>query len=222
LERNILPIFVDCREHLGTGKHKWNELAALLMEKELPVEVQQLKSGDIVINDKIGIERKTIEDLKNTLTAKNRDLWEQIKVLKDTYKHPLLLLEGYVNEKDVLLTSIINSIRVGWSLPIVYSKDITDSALKIQQIWNQYGERKYKGQPPAAVIRAKTPNEIKWAMLQTVKGIGPQTATRILTEFPDIFKSKYNYHELKCRFKEITRLNGLSLELLLGVLSSDL
>ena len=186
------------------------------MEKELPVEVITLKSADVVINDNIGIERKTVEDLKNSVTSRDRTLWDQVKVLKETYKHPAIIVEGYINPKEVLVGSIINSLQIGWSIPIIYTENLKSTADKIEKIWNQYGEKKYTGPPPPCVIKAKSPKEIRWAMVQCIAGIGSIKAKEILQKNPTIFSNEFQHLDLN----NIT-LPKLSKELLFKVLQGE-
>ncbi|MEM1586663.1 MAG: ERCC4 domain-containing protein [Candidatus Bathyarchaeia archaeon] len=57
------------------------------------IRIETLDKGDYVISDECAFERKTVQDFVNTLTR--RDLFEQIFLLKEAYKKPFLLIEGY-------------------------------------------------------------------------------------------------------------------------------
>ena len=105
-----IPIFIDSR---GSGEA---DLAELLKEKyNLAVEVRHIDSGDIVIGE-IGIERKTVNDLINSVMGENRHFWEQIKVLKNTYKKPLLIVEGPFTYKDKWISGVLYSVFLGWGI----------------------------------------------------------------------------------------------------------
>ncbi len=56
------------------------------------VKILSLKRGDYVVSSICAIERKTASDFIQTLT--HGRLFQQLKFLKETYEHPLLLLEG--------------------------------------------------------------------------------------------------------------------------------
>jgi len=98
-EGNNMPIFIDSR---GSGEA---DLAKLLKEMHLAVEVRHIDSGDIVFGE-VGIERKTLNDLTNSIYGANRHFWEQIKVLKNTYKNPFILIEGLIDWKDKFVAGV--------------------------------------------------------------------------------------------------------------------
>jgi len=168
-----MPIFVDNR---GEGEE---ELYHLLKSKHLAVEYQHVDSGDIVFGE-VGIERKTISDLVGSVVGPNRRLWDQIEVLKNTYKLPFILIEGGIDWEDRLISGIASSILLGWKVPILQSYNLQESRDIITALFTKYGSTKVSGYPPAAVIKEVAPARVQWAMLQCVRGIGPATATKIL------------------------------------------
>jgi len=203
-------IWVDNR---GSGEA---DLAKLLKEMHLAVEVRHIDSGDIVFGD-VGIERKTLNDLTNSIYGINKHFWEQIKVLKNTYKNPFILIEGLIDWKDKFIAGVVFSIILGWKISIINTYNLQDSAYAIRSLFIKYGPSKSKDYPPAAVRKAVTPEKIRWMMLQCVRGIGPKTSKRILKEIPDIFSALYNPSDLKDYLKKVKGLNKRSKELLIQV-----
>ena len=203
-------IFVDNR---GSGE---KEVAELLMMKKIPVELKYLESGDIVFDD-IGIERKTIDDLIQSTTGRNRHLWEQLGVLKDTYKHPLVIIEGAINYKDRLLSGIIYGIVIGWGIPYINTTNVYDTALAVQRMFDKYGTSKINVVPPAVVKKAKTVKEIQWAMFQCISGIGAKRATELVKLFPDFGKVAY-FHLMVKKTLEKVKIPKKSKELLFKVM----
>jgi len=168
-----MPIYIDNR---GSGEE---ELYHLLKSKHLAVERQYIESGDIVFGD-VRIERKTVSDLVNSVVGGNRHFWDQLEVLKNTYKTPLLIIEGRIDYKDRLVSGILMSIILGWKMPFISTYNTYDTAEFIEKLFTRYGSNRSKGYPPAAVIKAKSPKKVQWAMLQCVRGIGPATSAKIL------------------------------------------
>jgi ERCC4-type nuclease len=209
-------IYIDSR---GKGE---KEISELLLSKHYSVTVQYIESGDIVIED-IGIERKTVDDLLQSFYSKvkGHSLYEQIKVLKDTYKKSLLIVEGYINWEDRLLNSILFGIKIGWQLPIVYTSNINDTAKRIGNIFDKYGMSKTSRVPPAAIKKGYTPQQIKWQMLQCIPHIGGVVAKRILEEVPYLFIGECSSTELLYDLKEVKGLNKDSRELLIKVLCNE-
>ena len=87
-------IFVDNR---GSDEA---EIAEILERKHYPVTRQHVDSGDYIIGE-LGIERKTVQDLLNSIIPKveqkGHTFLEQIKVMKDTYKKVIVIVEGYID-----------------------------------------------------------------------------------------------------------------------------
>lgn len=175
-----LVIYIDSR---GSGE---KELFTLLNNKHLAVEQKYLESADICFGE-VGIERKEVNDLVNSVIGENRHYWQQLKVLKDTYKKPIVIIEGTVNWKDKMVAGIILSTLLKWNIPIIQTHNIYDTAEKIYQMFTCYGSNKCKSYPPIVVKKGLTVKEIQWCMLMTVRGIGTETAKKIL-----------KYVEFKC------------------------
>jgi len=205
-----MPIFVDNR---GQGEA---DLAKLLKEMQLAVEVRHIDSGDIVFGD-VGIERKTVNDLVNSVIGQNRHFWEQLDVLKNTYKKPFVLLEGQLNYKDAWISGVFFSIIYGWGIPVIPTYNLQDSALAIKRLFIKYGSGKSKVYPPAAVRKADSPEKIRWMMLQCVKGIGPKAATKILKEFNGSLEACIHPVYFEKKLRKIKGLNKRSKELLIQV-----
>jgi len=185
-----MPIFVDNR---GEGE---KEVFYHLQNMHLAVERRHVDSGDIVFGE-VGIERKTINDLENSVTGKNRHFWEQLEVLKATYPIPLLVVEGYIDYKDKLVSGILFSVLLGWRIPYISSPNTLGTAQIVARMFTRYGSNKAKGYPPAAVRKEYTPAKIRWAMLQCIRGVGPVMATKLMKEVG---------------FHTIVRSNGIALE----------
>lgn len=200
-----MPVFIDNR---GKGELM---LAELLKSKKIPVEVTHLESGDIIIED-VGIERKTINDLIGSVIGKQRHLWKQLETLKNTYKKPLVIIEGHIDWNDRLTSSVVQSIAVGYGIPYISTYNIQETVLVISRIFDRYGSTKTSDVPPPSVKRGKTTKEIRWCMLQTIPRIGVKKATEILKNNPKIF-SRENY---KLNL-DIKGLNKESKKLLEGI-----
>lgn len=213
-----MPIYIDTR---GSGE---TEIADILITNHYPILLTHLESGDYVFGDTgVAIERKTISDLCNSVTGGNRHFWEQLKVMKATYKKPLILIEGFIDWDDRLLSSIIISIVEGWGIPYINSTSTLHSAKIIGKIFDRYGTAKTAKIPPPAVRKAKSVKEIKWCMLQCVIGIGGIVAKRILeeTETTGLFNLGEYSEQFKKDLKRVKGLNKNSKELLIKVLCNE-
>jgi Fanconi anemia group M protein len=63
-----------------------------LREMGVDLEVCQLKVGDFILSDRVGVERKSVGDFLQSIIDKR--LMEQAKLLCETFERPVLIIEG--------------------------------------------------------------------------------------------------------------------------------
>lgn len=179
-------------------------LIAQLKELTPDVEVKRLDIADYVFGD-FAIERKELCDLLGSVY--DGRYWTQIKMLKETYPHPCVLIEGNVNNsykssrrggklwKQLLNETDIKTIRsvenvtlLKWGIPFIESEDYVDSAKRIYELHEEYTAEKVTAPPRSVVPKEVEPSKIRFTMLQSIEGLGPMGATRIL--------NKYRFSEL--------------------------
>jgi len=171
--------------------HEPQEIIEGLTSKRLTVEVKRLESGDYVFND-VAIERKTLQDLINSTFSKR--LWTQLINLCNTYKQPVLLIEGWsgYSNLDVVTKGIITTVLTRFKIPILFSYNYLETVEWIKSLYIKTGTNKVT-YLPAPVKKQKTIQDIKLEMLQVIPTIGPKTASVILKNNPYIFSRKqYN------------------------------
>jgi ERCC4-type nuclease len=180
-----MPIYVDNRKEDLLVQH--------LTKLHYPVEVVHLDSGDIQF-EKVGIERKTINDLVNSINCKEKghNLWQQLRVLKDTYEKPYLLLEGFLDWENRQVSGIMFGVVDGFRIPYLNSVNSAQSAVIVGHLYERYGVARTSRLPPVAVRKGYSVTEIKCMMLQTIPHIGGVVARRILEVNPTIFSMRSN------------------------------
>jgi ERCC4-type nuclease len=203
-----MGIIIDSR---GSGEQS---IAQKLREKNIPVEVKHVDSGDIILlgdNLVIGIERKTVSDLicsvigsKTSFEKSNRHFYNQLEVMKSTYKKTLLIIEGDFDWNNKMLVGIYHSVIVGWQIPVIFTKDHSDTADKVAKLFLKYGNYKVSSILPMAVHKAKSPKEIKLGMLCCVEGLGIETAKKILKEEPLIISTVLGSDYLESKLSDIS------------------
>jgi ERCC4-type nuclease len=192
-----LPIYTDTR---GEGE---KAIAEILRGMQIPVELRHIDSGDYVFNE-IAIERKTISDLICSVISKeNRHFWNQIKTMKETYKKPIVLIEGEFDWENRLQTGIYYALIGGWGIPVIFTENHKDSAKKISKLFDKYGEGSQSRIPPPVVHKETSTKYIKWAMVQCVDGIGGTLAKKILDAEPLIISTALNYTYISNRLKTL-------------------
>ncbi len=131
-------VIVDNRENNAFKKE--------LLKWPLNVECRQLEVGDIVISDEIGIERKTADDFIESMISKR--VFEQVSNLSVCFRKPLLIIEGAekvysvrnLNRKTV--DGVILSILLDFRVPIIFTKDIEETAYFVYLIAERQGKCK--------------------------------------------------------------------------------
>lgn len=173
-----MPIFIDDTEEKSG-------VPGYLRKFNADIKVQRIQSGDYIIGD-IAIERKCLPDLllsvRPNVSNPGHTIWNQLKVMKNTYKQPILLIEGHINWNDALENGIITTILIFWKYQMWNTWDQEESAKFIMSMYEKYGAGKSGVPPPAAVRKAKTVNDIMMEMLQCFEHVGPVLAKRILIE----------------------------------------
>ncbi|MGC8817111.1 MAG: ERCC4 domain-containing protein [Candidatus Hadarchaeum sp.] len=80
-----LKIIADHREE---ASGVINELRAQGVE----LEIRQLKVGDFILSDRVGVERKSVSDFLQSIVDKR--LMPQARVLRECFERPVLIIEG--------------------------------------------------------------------------------------------------------------------------------
>ena len=162
------------------------DIIDMLKRRNLAVEVRHIDSGDYIMGN-LAIERKTIQDLINSVTSGERHMWTQLETMRNTYEQQILLIEGTIDYKDRLLMGILTTIILFWKYQTIFSKDKNETVEWIEKLFTKYGVGKTSRIPPAAVRKYKEIKDIQFEMLQCIQGIGTVKAKKILEQNPDIF-----------------------------------
>jgi ERCC4-type nuclease len=181
-------LYVDSREPVDIQRIL---LRAAKENRLLQVKVATLESADYAFGD-VGIERKHIpEDLLGSVF--DRRLWTQLDTLKHTYKQPYLLIEGVTDWEDVYEAGVLTTLLLFHGVQLIPTNGHRDTAFSVMRMYLKYGIERTAREPPAAVIRADKPEDIRSAMLQCIKGIGPVIARRILEKDPYLFDTDKDF-----------------------------
>lgn len=163
------PDFVQHLNRLGNARVEW------------------LESGDFVCSHGIGIERKTLSNI--LLSLRTRQLFRQLRVLRDTYKIPILLIEGDLKRPgegspwsqyefnrimgtEIAIAASMKEIR----MITTHSEDETKDYLAH---FMTYSGTSSNVIVPEVVKKGDTPKQTYLNMLMCVRGIGPKGAKKI-------------------------------------------
>jgi Fanconi anemia group M protein len=175
--KDISKIIIDNRER--------NSLVpSELIKMEIPIEFQQLKVGDYIINNTV-IERKTISDFVSSMI--NKRLFKQLEEMSQ-YPQQLLLIEGSQEELERTginpnaIRGFLLTITLKFKVSIIFTKDQEETATYLKILWN----KKEKSMSFNVSKRNLTKDERLSFILEGFPNIGPKKSKDLLKEFKTI------------------------------------
>ena len=175
-------IIIDSHEASSAKK-----IVKALIERGANVKIQPLPKGDYVISDLCAIERKTVQDFAYTLTRRN--LFDQVFGLKETYKTPIVLLEGYL--PIIYKFSSINPSAIWGALfalarqgiPLIHTTNQKETVdfLYISARQEQIVEKRFPAVHPSKKIETLADSQIYF--IASLPKIGREKALAILKSY---------------------------------------
>ncbi len=173
------------------------EIIKELITEELDVEVKQLEIADFIIQTKlidgktqtVGIERKTIQDLLNSIIDKR--LINQLIMLKENFDISLLIIEGEENIYALRdfhpnsIRGIVTTVAIDFQIPIINTKNYRDTAKYLTIIAKRL-EKPRKAFTLLPKRKALTIKEQQLMIVESLPGIGPTIAKSLLEKFKTI------------------------------------
>ncbi len=173
-----LRVVVDHRE-FGSGVPE-----ALRLWQDAVVVASALASADYVIDETIGIERKTGSDFAKSLF--DGRLFRQVSALKRSYERPLLLLEGLAPGQETAgvtwaaLRGAMISVTAVFGVPILFSSGTEESAELVATAAGQISASASDDGYVRPGYRPKGWKKRALYLLQGLPGVGPKRASALL------------------------------------------
>ena len=181
--------FLMCITIFADNREKVSGIPEMLSAKNINIVMKQLAAGDYIINDEIVIERKTNIDFVQSIID-NR-LFGQCAKLRKTGMTPLIIVEGNPyktrhNIKPEAIKGALLATIISWQIPVIRSSGKEDTVhLMItasKQNINSPGFIRRSG------IKPKNRQRQQHYFIQSLPGIGPALAHRLLAHFSTIEK----------------------------------
>ena len=157
------------------------------------VEAAQLEIGDIICSDRVGIERKSVDDFVDTIANPDRDMVRQLADLQRTFDRPLMILEGdsifgLRGIHPEALRAHIAMIGVGFGIPIIPTKSIEETAAQIVTIARreQIDEGRKISIPHTKRTQMTMTQRQEYVVSSIGAGVGASTAERLLKHFGSV------------------------------------
>ena len=173
-------VFADSREHGAVIDH--------LYKSGINVKVGQLKAGDFIISEDIGVERKTTGDFVNSLIDKR--LFEQAQKMKQNFVKPIYIIEGKSEDlfsvRNVDSRAILGamvSLIVDWQLPVIFSRNPEETADIIANLAKREQFDRNKKVSVRFEQKPKILTEQQQYFIEGLPNIGPTAARNLLKHF---------------------------------------
>lgn len=174
-------IIVDRRELTSS-------VAEELIRKGYKVIPAPLEEGDYIISKRVTIERKTAQDLSDSLV--DGRLFDQAERLSSRCERPVILIEGddIFNRRKInrnALHGALASIAVDFNIPLIFTKDPFETAEFMIAAHKKEG-KKAGGHIQEKKRSGKTIDEISEGILCSIPGISGILAKRMMSRFKNL------------------------------------
>jgi Fanconi anemia group M protein len=182
------------------------------------VSTETLTCGDYIINGKIAVERKAVQDFHASII--NKRVFRQAARMRSCFERSLIVVEGRnvysspVRIQRHAVEGAIISLQLIWQIPVLFSHCPEATADILRMAGNQYVSRNRWNIRPGQKPKRLTGRQS--FILQGLPGVGPKLARRLLEHFGSI-RSVFNSSESELasvhgigreKAKEIVRIAG--------------
>jgi len=173
-----LRIIVDDREQKSG-------IPNLLKSVGLNVEMKTLPIGDYIVAPETVIERKSIRDLLASVF--DGRLFDQCSRLKENFEHPIILMEGNVDEIEeitdnpLIFYGALSTVVIDFKIPVIPTPSATHTAKLLVSMCSR------KDIPKGPFLKKiKKSSDLEKQQLTTLcslPGVGEKFAVRMLEKF---------------------------------------
>ena len=182
-EPGKVTVFVDQRERASGITRELSDQVAIK-----PI---QLPVGDFLVSDRVVIERKSSADFVQSII--DGRLFEQAAALKENFRNPIILIEGedlysVRNVHPNAIRGALAAIAIDFQIPILWSKDVQDSAALIVAMAKREQEEKARIVRLRGDKHAMSDSDQQEFMVAGLPGVGALLAKDLLTHFGTVEK----------------------------------
>ncbi|MEK6971946.1 MAG: ERCC4 domain-containing protein [Thermoproteota archaeon] len=173
-----LRIIVDERE-------KKSGIPDLLKAVGVNIEIKTLPVGDYIVAPEIVVERKSIRDLISSIF--DGRLFDQCNRLREHFQHPVILMEGNVDEIDeftenpLVFYGALSSIALDFKIPVLPTPNATHTAKLLVSMSSR--KEAAKGPFLKKIKKSSDLQRQQLSVLCSLPGVGEKLATRMLEKF---------------------------------------
>lgn len=173
-----LRIIVDERE-------RKSGIPELLKKVGINLEMKQLPIGDYIVAPETVVERKSLHDLVSSVF--DGRLFDQCSRLKEHFQHPIILMEGNVDEIETITENpmifygAVSTIAIDFKIPIIPTPSATHSAKLLVSMCSRKDIP--KGPFLKKIRKSDDLQRQQLSTLTSLPGVGEKLATRMLEKF---------------------------------------
>ena len=198
MKLNNLRIVIDDRE-------KKSGIPDLLKAVGVNIEIKTLPIGDYIVAPETVVERKSIQDLMSSIF--DGRLFDQCSRLKEHFQHPIILIEGNVDEIDsitenpLIFYGALSTIAIDFKIPIIPTSSASHTAKLLVSMCSR--KESHKGPFLKKIRKSNDLQRQQLSTLCSLPGVGEKTAIRMLKKFGSplqVFTAPYT---------ELSKVEGL-------------
>ena len=178
-----LRIIVDERE-------RKSGIPDLLKSVGLSVEMKTLPIGDYIVAPETVVERKSIRDLMSSVF--DGRLFDQCSRLKEHFEHPIVLVEGNVDEIEeitdnpLIFYGALSTVVLDFKIPIIPTPSAAHTAKLLVSLCSKKDSP--NGPYLKKIKKSSNLERQQLSVLCSLPGIGEKFAVRMLEKFGTPFK----------------------------------
>ncbi len=173
-----LRIIVDERE-------RKSGIPELLKSVGLNIEVKTLPIGDYIVAPETVVERKSVRDLLSSIF--DGRLFDQCSRLKEHFEHPIVLIEGNVDEIEeiaenpLIFYGAISTVVLDFKIPVIPTPSAAHTAKLLVSLCSRKDAP--KGPFLKKIKKSTDLQKQQLSILCSLPGIGDKFAVRMLEKF---------------------------------------
>lgn len=193
-----LRIVVDERE-------RKSGIPDLLRAVGIHLEIKTLPIGDYIVAPETIVERKSVSDLISSIF--DGRLFDQCNRLKEHFTHPIILMEGNVEEIEQIVENplvfygALSAVAIDFKIPIIPTPSATHTAKMLVSMCSR--KDTLRGPFLKKIKKSDDVYRQQLSVLCSLPGIGEKLATRMLSKFGSPTKT------LNASLADLAKIEGL-------------
>ncbi len=194
-----------------------------LIRSGVKIRSAQLEVGDYQLSDRVVVERKTVQDLSDSLL--DGRLFEQLSRAREGFERPLMIVEGddIFNRRNIARNALMGalaSITVDFNVPVVITRDPKETSELLLAILKRSGAGNGEKRVRVRSKGGRT-YDIQVNVLSSLPGISVITARKLLERFGSLRRVIAATEEELKEVEGIGRVKARALSTLLDIEPHD-